>query len=227
MIRVSEPFHGVIHVTFPTQESLARAFLRMQEYYECAFGNFRDRLFTREEFEAAYAKERGTEECTYYTDWGGFNVPGNSVNKFLSMFEPDSDEKELVEIIENATTCGSRYYVIGTHENAGTTLNHELSHAFWYLHPAYKTESSKLLAYLPTEFYKLFCDNLSDMGYHDDVLDDEIVAYASTSTMVELTELLQSRKIPWDTILVFQEAFDQYLTDRQNGQGENSSAITS
>tara|TARA_R110002094_G_scaffold214658_1_gene185187 strand:- start:7456 stop:8124 length:669 start_codon:yes stop_codon:yes gene_type:complete len=220
-MKVLTPYPGVIHVIYSEQTILAKAFMRMQEFYESAIPGFKGRQFTRDEFKKAYAEMMGTEEFTYYDDWGGFNVPGNVANKFMKLFTLDSmDEESLMKSIKQHTPWPpyKPFYVIGTFESGGDSIiDHELSHAFWHLHDDYREMMQGLVEGLPMRFRARLKRELGSMGYCEDVLDDETAAYLSTSSVLELDELVNRTDIPWKHALTFQRAFRDYLESKSSG----------
>jgi len=222
-VKVRTPFPGVIHLVYPAQLTLARAFMRMQEFYESNIEGFRGEHFTRDEFKRAYAESKGTGtgwgEFTYYDDWGGFNVPGNIVNKFLKVFHPDHSEVTLVNLIKMHRKPRGEYYVIGTYaQDEWDTVSHELSHAFWYLHPHFQEMGQELVDGLPRRFYRKAKKALLDLGYCEEVIDDEIMAYMGTSNMAEMVDVFETKNIPWKKALEFQEAFADYLEEVRDDQ---------
>lgn len=202
-----------MHFVFPNQHALASAFMRVQEFYESPIEDFRGGHFTRAEFKEAYMADRDADEFTYYDDWSGFNVPGDVMDKFMRTFDIDLSEKFLMDTIAQHHSPHGQYYVIGTFEGGdGTTVDHELSHAFWYLHPHYRETAEHLIeTRLAPHFKKKAGDAIAAMGYHEDVIDDEIVAYLSTSTLGDLVETLDTEKIPWKSVLKFQQHFVHHL----------------
>ena len=119
---VLKPYPGVIHVVHANQVQGAKSFMRLQEFYESPLSNengpIKRRHFSRDEFKKAYAQSTGTGtgygEFSYYTDWNGFNIPGNVVDEWLELFEPDFMETYLAEAIRANRRPDGNYYVIGT-----------------------------------------------------------------------------------------------------------------
>ncbi|MHA2063095.1 MAG: hypothetical protein ACXABY_01820 [Candidatus Thorarchaeota archaeon] len=221
--KVNKPFPGIIHLEFNSQRKLAQAFMRIQEFYESPLGDFRGRFFTSDEFKQAYAEFKGGE-FTYYTDWNGFNVPGDVADKFIKMFEADLEpwthEQQLVDAIKEHREPNGRYYVIGTHTQGVSTVgDHELSHAFWHLDLTYRESAQHLVEIeLPVSFRALAGKALQKLGYHEDVLDDEITAYLSTSTLADMAKTFDTEMIPWNIALKFQQHFENYLEARHDEQ---------
>tara|TARA_R110000824_G_scaffold102891_2_gene244756 strand:+ start:274 stop:945 length:672 start_codon:yes stop_codon:yes gene_type:complete len=220
-MRTLTPYPGVIHVIYSKQTVLAKAFMRMQEFYESGIPGFKGKHFTRDEFKKAYAEMMGTgisyEEFTYYDDWGGFNVPGDVARKFMKLFTPDFMEKSLMKSIESHAPLNKPFYVIGTFESGGDSIiDHELSHAFWHLHDDYREMMQGLVEGLPVRFRARLRRELGSMGYCEDVLDDETAAYLSTSSVLELDELVNRTDIPWKHALAFQRAFRDYLESKSS-----------
>tara|TARA_R110002096_G_scaffold390110_2_gene584576 strand:+ start:521 stop:1192 length:672 start_codon:yes stop_codon:yes gene_type:complete len=221
-MKVLTPYPGVVHVIYPKQTMLAKAFMRMQEFYESGIPGFKDKHFTRDEFKKAYAQMMGTgvsyEEFTYYDDWGGFNVPGDVADRFMWTFEPDFMEAGLVRTVkDHRPTDDKPYYVIGTFESGGDSIiDHELSHAFWHLHSDYRKMMQGMVESLPKTFRHTIRHHLLEMGYCESVLDDETAAYLATSTVLELDDLVDQADIPWKQALTFQRTFRSYLENKSS-----------
>lgn len=222
MVKASQPFRGVIHLAYPNQTTLCKAFMRVQEFYESPIGDFRGRYFTRQEFKEAYAAENGTGtgygEFTYYDEWGGFNVPGDVFDEFIRQFDIDFMEENMVALVQENRTKGEPYYVIGTFvSDTDPTLEHELSHAMWYLHEPYRRAARKILEGMSERFLKRCRIALESNGYHADMVEDEVVAYLSTSRMPEIVDIMECRRVPWSDVLKLQENFEKYLKGLTNG----------
>ena len=96
------------------------------------------------------------------------------------------------------------------------TIDHELSHAFWHLDSSYKGSALELVTALPAKFFLLMTRRLKEMGYCDEVIEDEITAYLSTDNLYDIVDMLETRAIPWDDMLEFQQHFRAYV-DELNG----------
>jgi hypothetical protein len=208
---------GVIHFKAKTQYEVSAAFMRMQEFYESPYG-VRGKFFTLESYMDTYA-EKNDNKFTYLTDWAGFNVPGNIVDKFFKMFEDDLLDKEVDlwnQIVEETEkeggTHNGKYYIIGTY--SADSIDHEHCHALWYLYPAFRRASTKLVRSLPKAM-RTACNNyLIETGYHKSVLVDETNAYLSTSPMTDirddLFENFKPKTFPWDKVYDFQRHFAEF-----------------
>lgn len=216
--QVRLPFPGVIHLVYPNQMMLSKAFMRLQEFYESPIGDFRGRYFTRQEFKEAYAKECGTGtgygEFTYYEDWAGFNIPGHIFDEWLRLFEPDFMEERMVQFVQENRPEGEPFYIIGTFaSDTAPTIDHELSHAMWHLHTPYRRDARRILEEMSGSFLKRCKVALESHGYHADVVEDETVAYLSTSKMPEIVGTMKCRKVPWADVLRLQENFEKHLEE--------------
>lgn len=179
---------NVFAVTADTSQELAKLFLRFQENYESP--QFKDTAFTLEEFKEWYQTSRGAKTFTYYTDWGGFNVPGKIINRFINCsefkceneygeglcFDPLSeDEKWLVKKIVEAKVKG-KYYVIGYAKGSSSTLQHETAHAMFYIDHEYRKQVGKIL-HKNEEVLVDLGKHLLSIGYANSVVEDEKHAY--------------------------------------------------
>lgn len=172
-MRMVEAGEGIYLFLGKTPADLGRPFMRLQEYYESPSKLFRRRFFTAAKFEAWYRRYMGHGEFSYFRDFNGYNVPGNVFEAFFCLYADSltSPELELLRMLGKPT---GRYYVIGANEKSASTVDHELSHAFFYLYPAYR---SAVLAL--TEDFDLagVRRHLRASMYAPDVMDDEVAAY--------------------------------------------------
>lgn len=187
MERIDHGDDRIVHFHFEKQYDLIADFIRLQEFYESPLKGIRGELFTLDEFMDAYAEANGN--FTYFTDWLGFNVPGNIVIKFRDVFYGDMRPREwgLLSSIDHKNKFIYRrdpqFYVIGTCKNF-KYVNHELAHAYYYLAPAYKDAQDAVTASMDPEMKAKVAVKLVEMGYTEDVIDDEIQAYFSTDEAV-------------------------------------------
>jgi hypothetical protein len=172
--------NNILLVSINNQYELCSTFIRLQEFYESPYDEIKGNFFTLEQFMDVYAREMGN--FTYFTDWTGFNVPGNIVNNFYHMHKNmripvRTKEKELQKLIlsENTMT-DDRYYVIGCINDDYRAIKHEVAHALFYLDSGYFQEISIL-----AEEHKLNnpgrAKALLRRGYDISVINDEIQAY--------------------------------------------------
>ncbi len=97
------------------------------------------------------------------------------------------------------------FYLIGTTSTSkrlDTTLNHEIAHGLYYTNPLYKAEMDAIITEMSPVAKAEWFKNLTTMGYHPSVVDDEIQAYCSTDTKY-LTETVA-------VATPFQEVFKKY-----------------
>jgi hypothetical protein len=197
---------GIYHIRGKDQYDITSIFLRIQEFYESPFRGIRGKHFTLEHYMDLYAKEYGN--FTYCQDWVGFNVPGNVVRRFFKIFEEDLLDKEelLYQTIEEIVESKKRFYLIGTYQD-GAVVDHELAHAFYYLDSEYKKTMKRIILSLPEKIKDDMLKAITDKGYCKMVLEDELQAYCSTSSMIELTEQFEGISIPWEFVLDFKKTF--------------------
>lgn len=229
-LTIEELSPNVYHVRASSQYELTSTFMRLQEFYESPFKNIRNRYFTHEQYmdTCAYGTERSAQQrvkFTYLTDWAGFNVPGNVFNRWVDKFSEQylwDKEEELIDLVYNAIEEGDRFYVIGTSlEEPNTVIDHELSHAWYYLDRKYKKAMLDLVGKLTKTTYKHICKHLAEEGYTEKVFPDETQAYLATNTMSQTKEMLpEGHKIPWDLILQFQEVFEEAKEEKIDDESD-------
>jgi hypothetical protein len=182
-VHIKQIFPRLFHIEFPNQYIITSTFMRMQEFYESPYENIKGNYFSLEEFMDTYAEHQGN--FTYTTDWNGFNVPGNIVVEFFEVFGYRMLNKEIKflnllrdNIDKKFLTTNKKFYLIGSVANNKVTMNHEIAHGLFYLNEDYRKETLKLNAEKDLAGYK---KDLLNMGYCEEVLDDEIQAFFATS----------------------------------------------
>ena len=195
----------ILHLSFVSQYELVATFMRLQEFYECPDPDIRDHWFSIPQFMDSYAARHGN--FTYFTDWAAFNVPGYSVDKFFSRFSDLTMHEENLK--EQLNSCGKcLYYVIGTCLGSDD-VDHELAHAFWYLHPGYKEEMEKLLKFQIHSSSTCMMYWLREEGYNEDQLLDEMQAYFATSSLSYLKEECKV-DTEWNILSNYRDVFKKY-----------------
>lgn len=203
MMKIESSKDNIIFLKGDSQYDLAATFMRMQEYYESP--KFKGKEIVLEEYMDWYAAEYGN--FTYTVDWNGFNVPGNVVRKFFEVHQDILLQKEhkLFDLLAPWIEGKERFYVIGVHE-MDNTLDHEFSHAFYYLDTSYKARQRVMLKDLPEEFITHVHAMLEKKGYHPSVFEDETIAYLATNTMADSVDMFKIQ-IPWNEIAPLQVDF--------------------
>ena len=146
-----------------------------------------------------YAKHTGN--FTYFTDWSGFNIPGNIVceykdNHLASGVSYLNKERLLfASVSQYIQDYGEDFYLLAIYKE--TDIKHELAHACYYLYPEYRKGINKLI----NKRLKHFKDQkkkLLEMGYRPDMIDDEQQAYlleAKLSCSVPLKIFEMQKKV--------------------------------
>jgi hypothetical protein len=192
VLKLAAKKSGIFHISCDTQYEVTATFMRLQEFYECPSKTIRGKFFTHADFMDDYASRHGN--FTYCLDWGGFNVPGHVARDFFRLFNWEKlskRERELKFILSEALNEYERFYVIGTYATA--YIDHELSHAFWYLHENYQRQMLSLIDKLTIQ--KSMRRTLLRMGYDEQQVPDEIQAYLTTSSPKELEDNFKMRTI--------------------------------
>ena len=210
MFKATSPITGCVLLEFNKQKDLAMSFCRVQEYYESDLSKLNGKFFSFYEFIDALTKDDGT--INYFSYWNGFNIPGNVYEKWKKgVGELTTHEKKLDNAIYSSIDSDKPYYVIGGIANDRLTINHELAHAMFSLKTEAKNLNKTSVVYLKEacslneEFsekykkeYDSFIKSLKKQGYGENVIQDEIQAYMSTSNKKELVEVF---KIDYNKIL--------------------------
>lgn len=202
---------GIYLLEFEHKYDLAMHFLRAQEYYECPNPEFRDKIFNLWDYIEWYAKDHNNN-FSYPADWDGFNIPGRVLRRlYLACSELPSENKYdefmrgLVQFI-NIQDHGDNFYLIGAAFGDKEAINHELAHGLWALNEDYATEQKENIAALDNKIISKLRKKLIELGYTEDVLDDEIQAYLSISKQdAYLGEVKMSKKLVGPFIKTFKK----------------------
>lgn len=172
---------NVFHINFSSRYELTSTFLRFQEHFESP--EFMGKMFTLNEYKKWYIpnspKGKKTGKFTYFSDWGGFNIPSIILKPFYEgEFNPLSrKEKKLLNLFKHKK--GKKFYIIGTFGNLKIhTLKHEIAHGLFYTNEEYKKEVLGILKKIDKELRNKINNFLSNSGgYHHSVWLDETHAY--------------------------------------------------
>lgn len=182
--KIKEVKPNVFAVIVKDSYDRAMLFCRAQEYYESPNKKFRGKDFSIWDYMKWYSDEYG-RGFSYGSDWSGFNIPFDIMWKCYNKCEMETpyDEVmwEILTEIDRRTDTNKKTYVIGAGDLTGETFQHEVCHGLWYTNQAYKKQAKNVLMTFHPEHYKVFKENLIDMGYTDGVIDDEIHAYLTTN----------------------------------------------
>jgi len=209
-MKVTNLTDRIFHVEMPYKHLLAMTFLRFQEYHESP--KFHGKVFTLEEYMEWYAIEgrKRPGHFTYDKDWHGFNIPSRVLKPFCKgKFDPlTNKERALLKIFEDRH---GKFSIMGTAEDDkhhDDTLEHEFCHGLLYTIGKYRR---MVLAKLRESDDGEVRELLLEWGYLENVLDDEVQAYAivkpeyimkhlhNTSNFEELSK--QLRAIYRETLL--------------------------
>lgn len=202
-------------VSATSQYELAISFLRLQEFYESSFPEICGHYFTTEQYMDRYAEEFGN--FTYTSDWNGFNIPGDVVEKFFKVFGDDltNHEKELRKLLVPALNPVRkvRFYVIGVHGNDVGVVDHETAHALFYLSSEFNKSMTELIDNIHPIIKKRIFTKLKKMGYGENVLIDEAQAYLSTSSLWYILRVFKT--FPVNTVLNTRKVLQKFKNHRE------------
>lgn len=205
---------NIYHFNYPTQYLLCSTHMRLQEFYESPLKDIRGKYFSHEQYMDRYAEEYGN--FTYYSDWGGFNVPGHIIDIWRNNFIIESrlgtnvfsnKEFNLLKKLTDPLIKGEKFYVIGTYGENSSCFQHELSHAMYYLNDKYKKEVNRNIKKFSRT--KEISKCLLEHGYDKSVLKDEIQAYMATGTVSSVNFALEFETSE-DEMQSFKDIYNKY-----------------
>ena len=177
---------NIFAVIVPNDYDRAMLFCKMQEYYESDNKLFKGESFSIWDYMKWYA-EKNKGVFTYTKDWDGFNIPFDVAMHFMVPNEVESPyDKEMQIILEkiyhNYKSDRKKAYIIGVKSDKGDTFNHEMCHALYYTYRIYKKEINIITHNeMSLNTYNILIQNLIELGYNNNVIDDEIQAYMVTN----------------------------------------------
>jgi len=196
-LKTIELYHCGEHIWAVKSESShtrAMVFLRAQEYYESAFEEIIGKQFKFSNYIDIYKQRYGKQAFTYGEDWSGFNVPSNILEE--CMFNIPEDEintydKIMLSIIKTIKEVEQdhNYYLLGVDELSNRLLEHEFAHAMFYTLPEYKDEMIKMNDECDPVVKDMMYKCITEYGYADHVLPDELQAYMSTGLGGKMEEM--------------------------------------
>ncbi|MEK6841821.1 MAG: ABC transporter ATP-binding protein [Nanoarchaeota archaeon] len=184
-MQLEEITPDIFNLIFETHFSMASTFLRFGEHYESP--EFRGKVFTFKEYKKWYVNnspwKKDRNKFTYYTDWGGFNVPSEFLEPFYDgKFDPLSKkEKRLLGLFENRR--GKKSSIMGTTKEDGPkamerTLRHEVAHGLFYTSTEYQSRVLEALSRVNPEKRSEIRNLVVDKWkYHPSRFEDEMHAY--------------------------------------------------
>ena len=199
----------------PDSDTRALMFMRPQEFYESSFEEIIGKQFKVSDFVNIYKQHYGKQQFTYGSDWSGFNIPSNILEE--CMFNIPEDEinnwdKLMLSTINTIKEVEGdhNYYLLGVDELSNRLLEHEFAHAMYFTLPEYKAEMTKMNDECDPTVKDMMCKCITEYGYADHVLPDELQAYMSTGLGKKMIEM----NIP--NIEIWQEKyrniFDNYYS---------------
>ncbi len=176
----------IFHIEFQTQRDLAQSLMRLQEFYEGVDDDIRGNYFTLEEFMHYFTKDDGIFDYTKV--WSGFNIPGYIVEKWYDLFKKNdgltNKEHQVMSKLFDVKKDTDPWYIIAATANDEfyqETIAHEKAHAYYHLSEPYREKCNELINEIGVNDYNQMHMRLNSIGYRNDVINDEIQAYLSTS----------------------------------------------
>lgn len=218
-LKTIELYHCGDHIWSVKAESShtrAMIFLRAQEYYESSFEEIIGKQFKFSNYMDIYKQKYGKQEFTYGSDWSGFNVPSTILEECMFNIpqeEINNYDRIMLSIIETIKNeeGDSKYYLLGVDELSNDLLEHEFAHAMWFTLPEYKDAMSKMNNECDPVVRDSMFKCITDYGYADHILPDELQAYMSTG----LARKMKDMNIPNIDIWMkkYREIFDKFYSE--------------
>jgi hypothetical protein len=207
MIDINFKYHNnILHLEFPNQYELCSSMMRIQEFYESPSHKIFRKRFSIQDCMDEYATRHGN--FTYFTDHLGFNIPGSVLQKFYETFTNFTNKEDIIfNILQCILNIGDCYLIATSKLDREGYFEHEMAHACYYMDTMYWEQVNEMNARLfedDEKYYNNLCIGLEKGGYREDMFQDEINAYLSTSTNRELVDMFG------DTIAKHKKHSNQY-----------------
>jgi hypothetical protein len=192
---IKEIHPKVFAVLVPDRYHRAMLFMRAQEFYESPNPEFRGKTFCIFDYMEWYSRTHHNN-FSYAADWTGFNFPFKVVEslydkmltKYVYYTSYDVVMMDIIDEVRQALNLKygpkdkngvskAKAYIIGVSDLSSSTFDHEMCHAFYHIYPKYKKDMDAITETMDPKIYKQMCKNLTDMGYTEQVFNDEIQAY--------------------------------------------------
>lgn len=181
-------YKNIFIIEADTQKELVLTFFRMQEFYESQKPELYNKKFSVFDFIDTMMNDNG--EINYFSHWDGFNIPDFAFEKWKKKNKSLTPyEKNLIDLMEYKINYAERYYIIGYMKGDKNCLNHEISHALYYVDKSYREKVDILNSEIESkhpEFFDFVMQDLAHMGYNESVIKDEANAWLSTTSKQEL-----------------------------------------
>jgi hypothetical protein len=205
---------NIFHFIGDNLYELGSTFIRMEEFYESPFDAINGKYFTLDYYMDLYAESKGGK-FSYFEDWYGFNIPGNSLLEFFEKFDGNLRAKEqyVRDVIQKYIEDNdANFYVIGS-ISSDSALRHEYAHANYYLNPKYREACDGIWDKFSSVAQANIADSLSMKGYAYSKTKDEAQAYFSTATVSELIDVLgfSEDRYPVKFVRQYQDNFETIL----------------
>jgi hypothetical protein len=214
-MKITQPIPNTLLFEFNTQRELVMTMFRIQEFYESPFENIKNKYFTVEEFIQTHMSDSG--EIDYFNKWTGFNIPGHIIKNFFFVFRFNLTKEEirLKEEVEKKLDLSKPFYIIASLMEDKRVITHEVAHALYYLNKDYKKKMLNLTLALSEDIHNSMERALLDLGYCEEVINDEIQACLSTGSVEDLKWLFKFKiKEIKPMILPFNKIFLDYTTKK-------------
>lgn len=196
----------IVLLEFHSRKELTLTMCRVQEFYESAHEHIRDQYFCWETFLETFTKDDGVLD--YFSYWSGFNIPSTAFCRFFTLFSSKQDlttrEQKLFDEVNALVDVGGPFYVIAALAGEADTIDHELAHALFHINPVYRLLVTERVQLICSVVRDHMCSVMHQLGYAEQVFDDEINAYLATSD----EEYLSTRFVGLDLQLA-REPIDQ------------------
>lgn len=179
--QMSEIIANVYHLQFESRKDLTSTLVRFEEFYESP--QFRNKVFSMEEFYSWYKTSKKHGRFTYFSDWSGFNFPSYVFKPFWNKQFNNLTKREK-KVLQKFPETNNKFYIIGTYKSnikdQAAVLKHELAHALYYIDSGYRRKVNKILKLVKNQ--NSINKYLANLGYHSGVFLDETHAYYLTES---------------------------------------------
>ena len=211
-IQLFEMYPKIFALVIKDDKLRARVFMRYQEFYESDSESFRGKGFKWYDYVKYYKEKTKKDYFSYHEDWAGYNIPCNSIESCIRVI-PDINYYDLImfSVVDTIrkNIGGENFYLIGIDQDTGedsSLIFHEMAHGLWFSSSIYRQKQKKNIERMNPNVKENLSHKITNMGYGENVIDDEIQAYLSTGVGDNMNRIknIKQAQIP------FKNVFDSY-----------------
>lgn len=199
MFSLKKICQSIYLLEFDSHVELISHFMRFQEIYESPNKNFRNKPFELMDYIKWYTSNSEEQNFTYFSDWGGFNIPLFIIKDFYHQISDKNSYDHFMKSISDFIYKQNdpKPYLIGTKSGEFKTIEHEIAHGLYYSDSSYKDSVDNIIKLIPSDKIGRMALVLQELGYTKEVFYDEIQAFSSTGLTPSMSGIFSKKEVDY------------------------------